>query len=33
MQMYMCNVCGMLHSLFNDAALCHPDVITKEVED
>jgi len=33
MQKYMCNVCGKLHSLFNDAALCHPDVITKEVED
>ena len=31
MQKYMCNVCGKLHSLFNDAALCHPDVV--EVDD
>ena len=33
MQKYMCNVCGKLHDLFNDAALCHPDVVIKEFPD
>jgi len=32
MQKFMCNVCGILHDTFNDAALCHPDVATKEID-
>jgi len=33
MQKFMCNVCGKLHGLFNEAALCHPDVVVKEFPD
>jgi hypothetical protein len=33
MQKFMCNVCGKLHGIFNDAALCHPDVVIKEFPD
>lgn len=26
MPKYQCNVCAKIYTLFNDAALCHPDV-------